>query len=218
MKDLSRLDDIIDELQTGHEALKDTQNNAVIFGSARTLEDHEDYIFARTLGRVLSLLGYNVLTGGGPGIMEAANRGAYGDGPCAKQSNITLGKSIGLNLELPFENTHNSYQDIALNHHSFFTRKYMFFRDTDVYFIMPGGDGTMDELYEARTLMLTGKIKKAPIVLCGSEFWGPLKEWMYNTQVLHGVISEDSMDNLMLVDTVPEALSMAGIKEKVKTV
>lgn len=197
----THLSKIVDEYIIGYETLKHLKNNAVIFGSARTTKDDPNYLLAYRLARALGVLGYNVITGGGPGIMEAANHGCY----------KTNSKSVGLNLELPFEDTHNDYQDISLNHHSFSTRKAMFFKNTDMYFVMPGGDGTLDELFEARTLMLTEKIRMAPIVLVGSEFWNPLLDWMRAVPLKHGTISDNSFDMMYVADTITEALTMAGV-------
>ena len=178
----THLGKLVDEYVIGCETLRGLSNNAVIFGSARTAPTNEYYMLAYQLARVLGCLGYNVITGGGPGIMEAANKGAYG----------TESNSIGLNLELPFEQTHNAYQDISLNHHSFSTRKAMFFRNTDMYFVLPGGDGTLDELFEARTLMICGKIKMAPIVLIGSEYWEYLVTWMREVPCKYGTITAET--------------------------
>ena len=184
------------------DAFRNLKRNAVVFGSARTKPGTEEYSLAMQLGRSLSVLGYNVITGGGPGMMEAANKGAF---------EVGSGKSVGLNLKLPIENFQNEYQDVSLKFTSFFPRKYGFFYDTDIYFIMPGGDGTLDELFEARTLMHTGMMKKAPIVMLGKDFYEYLNIWMQEVPVKSGTISESAMGGMTVVDTVEQALAAAGI-------
>ena len=181
---------------------RNLKKNAVVFGSARTQPDEPAYRLARQLGRALAVLGYNVITGGGPGIMEAANKGAY---------EVGSGKSIGLNLDLPCETYVNKYQEISMNFTSFMPRKYGFFFDTDVYFVMPGGDGTLDELYEARTLMHTGMMKKAPIVLVTKDFWEYLEIWMKECPIKAGTISKSAMKDMTIVDTVEDALGAGGV-------
>jgi uncharacterized protein (TIGR00730 family) len=181
---------------------KSLKKNAVVFGSARTHTGEPAYSLARQLGRSLSVLGYNVITGGGPGIMEAANLGA---------SEAGSGKSVGLNLDLPCETYVNDYQDVSLHFTSFLPRKYGFFYDTDVYFVMPGGDGTLDELYEARTLMHTGMMRKAPIVLITKDFWEYLDVWMNECPVRSGTIAPSAMRGMSIVNTIEEALAAGGI-------
>lgn len=193
----NQINTIAKEMESVDKVFNKLTKNAVVFGSARSKVTSDEYIFARRLGRVLSTLGYNVITGGGPGIMEAANRGACETGN---------GKSIGLNIDLPISEITNKYQDISIHFTSFFSRKYAFFCDTDVFFVMPGGDGTLDELYEARTLMHTGMMRKSPIVLCDGAFWKPLVKWMVDTPIERGTISKSAMNGMHIVDNVREAL------------
>ena len=148
-----RLERIREELVAGYEALGGLGCAVSIFGSARTPRDHPDYALARETARRLGEAGFAVITGGGPGIMEAANRGA-------KESGVT---SVGLNIDLPFEQGANAYQDIALRFHYFFTRKLMFVRFASAFVVFPGGFGTLDELFEALVLIQTGKIRHFPV-------------------------------------------------------
>ena len=168
-----------------------------IFGSARTNSDDEWYEEARIAGSALVEAGFGVITGGGPGIMEAANKGAYNAG----------GKSVGLNIELPHEQFHNRYidRDKLLEFNYFFVRKVMFMKYSQGYIVLPGGFGTMDELFEAITLIQTGKIARFPIVLVGSEYWSGLFDWITNTMLTNKYISEEDLMLYRLVDTAEEA-------------
>ena len=167
-----------------------------IFGSARTPEDSKDYKTARELAKKLAQAGFPILTGGGPGIMEAANRGA-------KEGK---GISIGLGIELPFEQGMNEYVDVALYFRHFFVRKVMFLKYSTAFVAMPGGFGTMDELFEALCMLQTDKMVSFPIVLVGSEYWGGLVEWIKEQMLGRGMISEGDEDLIVLVDSVYEAL------------
>lgn len=169
-----------------------------IFGSARTKEDNPYYSIAQECGRLLTEKGYGVITGGGPGIMEAGNRGAHSTG----------GKSVGLNIDLPFEQFHNQYidRDKILEFDYFFVRKVMFMKYSQGYIVLPGGFGTMDELFEAITLIQTGKIGRFPIVLIGTDYWGDLIQWIEKTMLKkEGNISAEDMNLFRLVDTAEEA-------------
>jgi uncharacterized protein (TIGR00730 family) len=150
---------------------------------------------------LLSDAGFSVISGGGPGIMEAANKGAFPG----------LAPSIGLNIELPFEQTGNPYQDISINFQHFFMRKVMFVKYASAYVVMPGGFGTLDELMEVITLIQTGKSRKIPIILVGKAFWGGLLDWLKNTLVAQGMASAKDLDLIQLIDE-PEAIVEAIFK------
>ena len=168
-----------------------------IFGSARTAPGTPYYELTETIARLLSDSGFAVISGGGPGIMEAANKGAFhGKSP-----------SIGLNIQLPHEQQSNPYQDISQTFRHFFARKYMFVRFASAYVVMPGGFGTLDELFEALTLVQTKKVSSFPIVLVGSEFWGGLVDWIKKTLVDQGMINPNDVDLIAVVDTPDEAMA-----------
>ncbi|MFL0577021.1 TIGR00730 family Rossman fold protein [Brevibacterium luteolum] len=169
-----------------------------VFGSARTAETSPDYATARDLGRRIAEAGYGVITGGGPGIMEAANRGAHDAG----------GLSAGLGIELPFEQGMNDYVDLGVNFRYFFVRKTMFLKYSQGYVVLPGGFGTFDELFEALTLAQTHKVRKFPIVLMGTSYWGGLVDWLKSKPVEYGTISLDDPDRLSLTDDPDEAVSI----------
>jgi hypothetical protein len=171
-----------------------------IFGSARTKEENEYYSLSVELGQKLATLGYGIITGGGPGIMEAANKGAQlGEGP-----------SVGLNIDLPFEQNHNPYIDpdhnIEFNY--FFVRKVIFVKYSQAFIIMPGGFGTLDEFFEALTLIQTKKIVKRPVVLIGRSYWTGLMQWVEETMLrAESNISEEDLKLYTIVDTADEAIS-----------
>ena len=161
-----------------------------IFGSARTAPDSPYYQLTETIARQLSDAGFSVISGGGPGIMEAANKGAYfGKSP-----------SVGLNIQLPHEQTANEFQDISQTFRHFFARKYMFVRFASAYVVMPGGFGTLDELLEALTLIQTGKSSRIPIILVHEPFWRGLIDWFRTTLVDEKVISPDDLDLIQIID------------------
>ena len=170
-----------------------------IFGSARTKEENKYYQLSVEIGEKLAKAGYGIITGGGPGIMEAGNKGAHQGG----------GKSVGLNIDLPFEQFHNKYVDREshLNFDYFFVRKVIFVKYSQGFVVMPGGFGTMDELFEAITLIQTKKITKRPVVLVGREYWTGLVEWVKNVMLeKEHNISPDDMRFLTVVDTADEAV------------
>ena len=171
-----------------------------IFGSARTKESDKSYILAEDLAYKITQYGYGVITGGGPGIMEAANKGANRGG----------GKSVGLNISLPFEEYSNPYidRDKKIDFDFFFVRKVMFVKYAQGFVVLPGGFGTLDELFEAITLIQTKKIGKFPIVLVGKEFWKGLVDWIKNTLLEKGNISVRDLELFHLVDTSDEALKI----------
>lgn len=189
---------IMAEFVDGFEKLAKIGPCVSIFGSARTKNDNKYYEIAVETGRLLTEKGYGVITGGGPGIMEAGNKGAYEAG----------GKSVGLNIELPFEQFHNKYidRDKILEFDYFFIRKVMFMKYSQGYIVLPGGFGTMDELFEAMTLIQTGKIARFPIVLVGVEYWGGLIDWIKNTMLeKERNINPEDLNLFRLVDTAEEA-------------
>ncbi|MCB1952596.1 MAG: TIGR00730 family Rossman fold protein, partial [Rhodocyclaceae bacterium] len=161
-----------------------------IFGSARTPADHPYYILSEQIARKLSDAGFSVISGGGPGIMEAVNKGAYfGKSP-----------SIGLNIQLPHEQQANPYQDISQTFQHFFARKFMFVKFASAYVVMPGGFGTLDELLEAMTLMQTGKTRNIPIILVHTPFWEGLLAWFKDRLVSERMINPEDLDLIQLID------------------
>jgi uncharacterized protein (TIGR00730 family) len=178
------------ELADGFAALAGVERGITIFGSARTPPEDPDYQLARAVARRLGGEGFAIITGGGPGIMEAANRGARDAGAL----------SVGLGIELPFEEGINDHLDISLVFHYFFTRKVMFVRYASAYVIFPGGFGTLDELFELLTLIQTAKVHPPPVVLVGRSFWEPLVTWLRDTVQAQGKISAGDLDLLALVD------------------
>jgi uncharacterized protein (TIGR00730 family) len=189
-EDKQRLDRIRDEVDAAFDALWDIEEGVSIFGSARIQEDHPWYELCRETASCLARHGYTVITGGGPGLMEAANRGAKEAG----------GDSIGLNIELPHEQHVNPYVTRSLQFHYFFARKLMFVRYARAFVIMPGGFGTLDELFEALTLIQTHRIHHFPVILVGSRFWDPLLEWIDIALEDHGLISPGDKELLVLAD------------------
>ena len=190
LSDEDRLDRITDELRAGFDALSGVAAAASFFGSARTPPGDPDYELARETARLVGESGLAVITGGGPGIMEAANRGAKDAGA----------PSVGLNIELPFEQGGNPYCDICLQFHYFFVRKIMFVRYASGFVVFPGGFGTMDELFEALTLIQTGKITEFPVVLVGSNYWSGLVDWFRERMLAEGNISPDDLGLFKVTD------------------
>jgi uncharacterized protein (TIGR00730 family) len=186
---------IIAELVSATDKLENIGPAVAVFGSARLKETSRYYALTETIARKLSDAGFGVLSGGGPGIMEAANKGAIaGKSP-----------SVGLNIQLPFEQGGNGYQDVSMSFQHFFARKTMFVKHAVAYVVMPGGFGTLDELSEAITLIQTGKIRRFPIVLVGSEFWSGLIGWLKTTMLGEGVISAADLDLIKITDD-PQAV------------
>ena len=183
------------EFVHGINALAEVGAAIAVFGSARFGQDHPMYESARAMGRALAEAGFAVITGGGPGVMEAANRGAREAG----------GLSIGCNIELPFEQDHNRYANLSINFRYFFVRKTMFVKFSTGFVIFPGGYGTLDELFEALTLVQTRKIKRFPIVLFGSSYWKGLLDWVEQTQLAEGTISRADLDLLVVTDSIEHA-------------
>jgi len=196
LTDAQRLLRIQDELRAGFAQLAHIGKAVSIFGSARTPRDHPRYAAARTLARRLGEEGYAIITGGGPGIMEAANRGAREAGAV----------SVGLGIDLPHEQSLNEYVDLPLTFHYFFTRKVMFVRYASGFVVFPGGFGTLDELFEAATLRQTQKIRYFPIVLAGSGYWSGLLDWLRTTVETAGNISPRDVESLVLADSPQDVL------------
>jgi uncharacterized protein (TIGR00730 family) len=191
---------IMAEIVEGYEELARIGPCVAVFGSARTKEGDSCYQTAVDLAYLLTKKGFGIITGGGPGAMEAANKGAY----------LAGGKSVGLNINLPHEQFANKYidHDKLIEFDYFFTRKLMFMRYSQGYVVLPGGYGTMDELFEAITLIQTNKLVKFPIVLVSKEYWGGLIDWIYDKMLKEGKISEKELDIFKLVDTVEEAVDV----------
>ncbi|WP_460540326.1 LOG family protein [Glycomyces halotolerans] len=187
------------EFVEGFETLEaaDLGEGIGVYGSARTPIDSELYKLGVELGGKLAKAGFTVITGGGPGAMEAANRGAREAG----------GVSVGLGIELPFEQGINPYVDIELNFHYFFVRKVMFLKYSQGFCALPGGYGTMDELFESLTLVQTNKVGKFPIALIGTDYWGGLVDWLRETMVGQGNIHPADVDLLLVTDDVDEAVA-----------
>ena len=169
-----------------------------VFGSARFEEDHEYYILARQVGQKLAQAGFGVMTGGGPGIMEAANRGA-------RDAN---GLSIGCNIELPMEQHPNPYLDRFVDFKYFFVRKLMLVKYSDAFVVMPGGFGTLDELFETAVLIQTAKIERFPIVVMGREFWEPMNEFIQKSLIGRKTINADDMELITVTDDPDEAIAV----------
>ena len=187
---------IMAEFVEATERLSSIRPAVSIFGSARTPPDHPYYQLAEDIARKLSDAGFSVVSGGGPGLMEAANKGAYfGKSP-----------SVGLNIQLPHEQSDNAFQDISQTFQHFFARKVMFVKFAAAYVVMPGGYGTLDELTEALTLVQTGKIVRIPIILVGSKFWAGLFDWVKGTLVDEGMISPDDIYLMRILDKPEEVV------------
>jgi len=197
VKDSWQIFKVMAEFVDGFEKLAKIGPCVTVFGSARTKPEDKYYKMAVEIGRLLAEKGYGVISGGGPGIMEAANKGAHEAG----------GKSVGLNIELPFEQSHNKYidRDKLLEFNYFFVRKVMFMKYSQGYIVMPGGFGTMDELFEAITLIQTGKVARFPIVLVGTEYWKSLFDWVENTMLGNGNISREDLKLYRFVDSAEDA-------------
>lgn len=189
---------IMSEFVEGYEKMSSIGPCVSIFGSARTLENHPAYDLSVKVAEAVVNAGYGVITGGGPGIMEAANKGAK----------LAGGTSVGLNIMLPFEQASNDYIDIdkCINFQYFFVRKVMFVKYSQGFIVMPGGVGTLDELFEAITLIQTEKIKKFPIILVGKAFWSGLVDWIKNSLLKEKNISPEDLSLFVLVDTPTEVI------------
>ena len=196
--DEQRVERMRDELAYGFEGMADVGRAVAVFGSARTPEDDPRYELARTVGRALGDGGFTVITGGGPGAMAAANRGAR----------EARAHSIGLTIDLPRTEPPNPYLDRVLEFHYFFARKVMFVRYSSAFVVLPGGFGTLDELFEALTLIQTGKIRFFPVVLVGSAFWGGLVGWLRDRLAAEGMISPGDLDLVHVTDAPDEVVAI----------
>lgn len=192
------------EFIEGFGTLAEVRRAVTVFGSARTAVGHPEYEMGRALGAALARAGFAVITGGGPGLMEAANRGASESG----------GFSIGLGIELPFEQGLNEWVDLGINFRYFFARKTMFVKYSQAFICLPGGFGTLDELFEALTLVQTRKITRFPIVLIGCDHWSGLVEWLRNTLEGTGRISTGDLELIHMTDSVDEAVQIVLDSEK----
>jgi uncharacterized protein (TIGR00730 family) len=187
---------IMAEFVDAIETLSKVHNTVTIFGSARVKPGDVYYQKAEQLGTLLAQNGFGVITGGGPGVMEAANKGASEAG----------GKSVGMNIRLPFEQKPNPYANVHVDFKYFFIRKVMFVKYAVAYVILPGGFGTMDELFEALTLIQTKRIKSFPVILMGSEYWKGLLDWLKNTMLPDGKISASDLELVQIIDDPEEAV------------
>jgi len=185
------------EFLAGFEKVEEIDRPAVsIFGSARVGEDTIAYRLARETAGLFAQAGFAVVTGGGPGVMEAANRGCQEAG----------GLSIGFNIALPHEQGLNAYCDLSLTFKHFYARKVMFVKAAEGFIIFPGGFGTLDELFESLTLIQTGKIGSFPVVLCGTEYWAPMLDWIRTHMLEHGLVSPEDLDRVTVTDLPAEAV------------
>ena len=197
---------ILSEFVEGFDALAAVGPAVSVFGSARTPRDHPTYARARELGAMLAKAGYAVITGGGPGVMEAANRGCQEAG----------GLSVGCNIELPMEQGLNAYVDLGIEFRYFFARKVMFVKYADAFVIFPGGFGTLDELFEALTLIQTKKIRDFPVILIGNHYWDGLVDWLRGTLLAEAAVAPEDVDLLRVTDDPAEAVEIihAYVKER----
>jgi uncharacterized protein (TIGR00730 family) len=193
-----RLFRILGEFVEGFDTLVEFLPAVTVFGSARTREGHPEYELARRLGVMLAKRGYSVFTGGGPGIMEAANRGAFEHG----------GPSVGLNVALSTEQPANLYTTVQLHFRYFFVRKVMLVKYSSAFFVLPGGFGTLDELFEALTLIQTAKVEPFPVVLIGREFWSGLVDWLRAQVLGRGMMSRGDMHLFQVTDDIEEAVQV----------
>src|SRR5579884_1422253 len=196
--DGTRVARMASELAHGFATLSSIGPAVTVFGSARTPREHPEYDLARDLGGRLGAAGYAVITGGGGGIMEAANRGA-------REAGVP---SVGLTVDLPFEEMGNPWIDVPLHFHYFFTRKVMFVRYATAFVVMPGGYGTLDELFECLMLMQTAKIRSVPLVLVGSGYWGPLVAWLRERVAADGKISPGDLDLFRIEDDLDAVVAL----------
>jgi uncharacterized protein (TIGR00730 family) len=195
---------ILSEFVEGFDTLSDLPPAVSVFGSARSAADSPECEMAQRLGAALARAGYAVITGGGPGVMEAANRGCTEAG----------GLSIGLGIELPFEQGMNEWVDVGIDFRYFFVRKTMFVKYAQAFVVLPGGMGTMDELFEALTLVQTEKVTRFPVVMMGTAYWSGLLSWMRDTMLADGKINAVDLDLIVCTDDVDEAVEHIAHADK----
>lgn len=198
--DETRVARMCGEIEAGFRALSGVGRAVSFFGSARAEPEDPEYVLAREVARTVGRAGFAVVTGGGPGIMEAANRGAQDVGAV----------SVGLNIDLPFEQATNPYVGLPIDFHYFFTRKVMFVRYATAFIVSPGGFGTLDELFEALTLVQTGKVWPFPVVLLGRRFWRGLEGWLAERLAATGMIDPEDLDLVQATDDPAEVLSIVA--------
>src|SRR4051794_11548386 len=196
--DETRIERMSAELRAGFEAMRDVRRGVSLLGSARTLPEHPDYRLARETARLLGDAGFSIITGGGPGTMAAANRGARDAGAL----------SVGLRIDLPYEQNMNPWVDLEVDHHYFFTRKVMFVRYSSAFVAMPGGFGTLDELFETLTLIQTRKVRYFPLVLMGSDYWQGLLDWMRDKMLAEGKIGPQDLPLMRVTDDPEEVVEL----------
>src|SRR3954465_15109419 len=192
------------EFVEGFGLLSELPSAVCVFGSARMHPDNPEYAAGEQIGAALARAGYAVITGGGPGLMEAVNKGCCEAG----------GVSVGLGIELPFEQRINDWVDIGLNFRYFFARKTMFVKYAQAFVVMPGGFGTMDELFEALTLVQTGKVTSFPVVLYGTSYWSGLIDWIRSSMLAEGKVNESDLDLLQVSDDIDEAVHIIRRSER----
>lgn len=202
-----RLFRIMGEFVEGFDTLPEYVPCVTVFGSSRVPENHPYYEQARQIGRALGQRGYTVLSGGGPGAMEAVNRGAFEVGA----------QSIGLNIYLPQEQTPNPYTTVSMRFRYFFVRKVMLVKYSTAFFLLPGGLGTLDELFETLTLIQTKKVRPFPVILIGTAFWGGLLDWMRETLVKERMIAKDDMHLFRCTDDLDEAMTLVDESRRKQT-
>jgi uncharacterized protein (TIGR00730 family) len=198
--DAQRVDRIAAELTMAWDLLRPIHHGVTVFGSARTKPESPEYEAARQLGFALGDAGHNVITGGGPGSMEAANRGA-------QEAKAT---SVGLRIDLPFEQGTNPWVDLDIKFNYFFTRKVCFVRYAAAFVVLPGGYGTLDELFETICLIQTGKVRQRPVILMDSSYWSGLLEWTNDQMVSRGILAEDDLSLFRVEDDLDEVLRLCG--------
>jgi uncharacterized protein (TIGR00730 family) len=196
--DATRVERMAEELRAGFQAMHHVRRGVAILGSARTLPDQPDWQLARETARMLGEAGFAIITGGGPGTMAAANRGARDAGAL----------SVGLRIDLPYEQNMNPWMDLCVDHHYFFTRKVMFVRYSSAFVAMPGGFGTLDELFEALTLIQTRKVRYFPLVLMGSDYWQGLLDWMREKMLVDGKIGANDLALMRVTDDPEEVVEL----------
>jgi uncharacterized protein (TIGR00730 family) len=203
LDDEARVRAVADELRAGFSLLAHVGRAVAFFGSARTPRDHPEYLGARALARKLGEAGYSIITGGGPGTMEAANRGARDAGV----------QSIGIDIELPHEQAMNEFVDVGLTLHYFFTRKVLFVRYASAFVCFPGGFGTLDETFEVLTLRQTGKIRAFPVILVGTDYWAGLLDWLRDRLCAEGKVDPADIERIHCTDDHEEVVRIIEAAE-----